>query len=139
MSAPNQAQPTPTPATERLILIIEDDVSIAEALAIIVEDLGYAAIIATDGPMGLDLARSRRPNLILLDLMLPQLSGQQVIAQLRAEHTARGGVVPPIVVVTAAGRSQASAAGGDAIIVKPFTLETVEATLHRLLDGNHRV
>lgn len=82
MSAPTTLQPAPASYGERLILVIEDDVPIAEALALIIEDLGYQAVIATDGLTGLELARSRQPRMILTDLMLPKLSGQQVVAQL---------------------------------------------------------
>lgn len=137
MSAPTTLQPAPASYGERLILVIEDDVPIAEALALIIEDLGYQAVIATDGLTGLELARSRQPRMILTDLMLPKLSGQQVVAQLRAEQASQGRPVPPIVIVTAAGRHQAREAGGDAFLIKPFELEAVESTLQRLLGINY--
>ena len=132
MSAPSDTQPTHPSEQERLVLIVEDDAPIAEALAIIIEDLGYTPLVATDGLTGLELARQRQPRLIFTDLMLPKLSGQELISHLRAEQTAQGKTVPPIVVVTAAGRSQARAAGGDAVIPKPFEMEHAEATLQRV-------
>jgi two-component system phosphate regulon response regulator PhoB len=135
MSAQSSHPPAYASQPERLILIIEDDVPIAEVLALIVEDLGYTPVIATDGLTGLELARSKRPILIVTDLMLPKLSGQQLISQIRAEQAAQGKAVPPIVVVTSTGRSQARAAGGDAFILKPFELEHVEATLQRVLGA----
>lgn len=138
MSAQRTHQSAHASQREHLILIIEDDVPIAEALALIVEDLGYTSVIATDGLSGLELARSHQPMLILTDLMLPKLSGQQVIAQFRAEQAAQGRPIPPIAVVTAAGRHQAREAGGDAFILKPFELEAVEVTLQRLLKANHQ-
>ncbi len=131
MSAPSTTQ------QEHLILIIEDDGPIADALALIVEELGYTPLIAADGLAGLNLARSRQPMLILTDLMLPKLTGQQVIAHLRTEQAAEGRNVPPIVIVTAGSKHQAREAGGDAFILKPFELETVETTLQRLLRGEH--
>ncbi len=136
MSVSSATHSTPHGEQERLVLIVEDDAPIAEALAIIVEDLGYMPLITTDGLTGLELARSKHPILILTDLMLPKLSGQQLIAQFRAEQAAQGKIVPPIVIVTAAGRQQARAAGGDAFIPKPFELEHVEATLQRLLGAD---
>jgi CheY-like chemotaxis protein len=111
MSAPSDIQPTHPGEQERLVLIVEDDAPIAEALAMIVEDLGYTPLVATDGLAGLNLARRRQPRLIL---------------------TAQGKLVPPIVVVTATGRQLARAVGGDAIIPKPFELEQVKATLRRV-------
>ena len=59
MSAPTTLQPAPASYGERLILVIEDDVPIAEALALIIEDLGYQAVIATDGLTGLASMRTR--------------------------------------------------------------------------------
>ncbi|HEU5369530.1 MAG TPA: response regulator [Ktedonobacterales bacterium] len=138
MSAPNHVQTAHSAHQERLILIIEDDVPIAEALALVIEDLGYTPLLATDGLAGLELARSKQPTLILTDLMLPRLSGQQLIAQFRAEQQAQGKDIPPIVVVTAAGRHQAREAGGDAFILKPFDLTTIETTLERLLGADHQ-
>ena len=138
MSAPDEVPVVQPSHQERLILIIEDDVPIAEALALLIEDLGYTPVIATDGLSGLELARRHQPLLILTDLMLPKLSGQQVIAQFRAEQAAQENSVPPIVIVTAAGRHQAREAGGDAFILKPFELETAEATLQRLLKTDHQ-
>lgn len=138
MSAPNHVQMAHPAHQEHLILIIEDDVPIAEALALIIEELGYTPLLATDGQTGLELARSKQPALILTDLMLPRLSGQQLIAQFRAEQQAQGKDVPPIVVVTAAGRRQAREAGGDAFILKPFELTTIETTLERLLGAGHQ-
>jgi two-component system phosphate regulon response regulator PhoB len=121
------------PQQERLVLIIDDDLPIAEALALIVEELGYTPLIAMDGLTGLELAHSKQPRLILTDLMLPRLSGQQLITRLRTEQAARGATTPPIVVVTAGSRYQAREAGGDAYILKPFELEAVEAILQRML------
>ena len=138
MSASTSHHPAPVSHPERLILIIEDDVPIAEALALVIEDLGYTPLIATDGLSGLELAQKNQPILILTDLMLPKLSGQQVIAQYRAAQAAQGKRVPPIAIVTAAGRQQAREAGGDAFILKPFELETVEATVQRLLEADHQ-
>ena len=133
MSAARDTQP------ERLILIIEDDGPIADALALIVEDMGYTPLIAADGLAGLDFARNRQPMLILTDLMLPKLTGQQVIAHLRTDQVTQGKTVPPIVVVTAGSKHQAREAGGDAFILKPFELETVETTLQRLLGEEHPI
>src|SRR5690349_18794405 len=133
MSAARDTQP------ERLILIIEDDGPIADALALIVEDMGYIPLIAADGLAGLDLARNRQPMLILSELMLPKLTGQQVIAHLRTDQATQGKTIPPIVVVTAGSKHQAREAGGDAFILKPFELETVETTLQRLLGEEHQI
>lgn len=136
MSPHSFAQPAPLREGGWLVLIIEDDVPIAEALALIIEDLGYTPLIATDGLTGLGLAYKHQPILILTDLMLPRLSGQQLIAQFRSAQAEQGKAVPPIVIMTAGGRHQAREAGGDAFILKPFEVETVETTVQRLLGGD---
>ena len=60
------------------ILIVEDEQDIRELLAYNLEKEGYATVQAADGKEGLDLARSRKPDLILLDLMLPKMDGLAV-------------------------------------------------------------
>ncbi len=120
--------------TERpIVLIAEDEETIAETLAMIVEDAGYSAIVAHDGREALALTRQHRPQLIITDLMMPYLSGADLIAAVRAEAAAEGQAPPPFVIVTAASRVRAEEAGADAVIAKPFDVTRVEAVIQRLL------
>ena len=79
----------------RTVLIIEDEPRIAHWLKVHFERAGFAAEVAGDGRTGLALARSRRPHLVVLDLMLPRLDGMQVCRILRRESTV------PIIMLTA--------------------------------------
>lgn len=116
-------------------LIAEDEVTIAETLALIVEDAGFTPIVARDGREALALARQHHPDLIITDLMMPFLSGADLIAAIRGDAAAEGATPPPIVVVTAASRARAEAAGADMVIVKPFDVTKIEDALERLLPG----
>ena len=82
------------------ILIVEDEQDIRELLAYNLEKEGYATVQAADGKEGLELARSRKPDLILLDLMLPKMDGLAVCRELERDA---GTVRIPIIMLTARG------------------------------------
>lgn len=130
---------TPESEAGRVVLIAEDEEPIAQALAYLVEDAGYTAVVAANGRAAFELALARRPALIITDLMMPQMSGQELIRALRETwkgelgQSAAPPIVPPIVLMTAAGRRYAEDAGADALLLKPFELEQVEALLRRFL------
>ncbi len=90
---PRSAAETQTP---RRVLVIEDDPSIGLGLRINLEAEGYTVLSAEDGERGLELARGEAPDLILLDVMLPQLNGFEVLQKLRSE-----GYRMPIIVLSA--------------------------------------
>lgn len=133
--------PPPSPSAERatadegggpLVLIIEDEEPIADALACVVQDAGYRVIVAPHGKAGLALALQHRPALIITDLMMPQMSGPEFLRALRAELN-RG--TPPVVLMTAADIRFAQDAGADCVLKKPFKLAAVEALLRRFLEA----
>lgn len=138
-------QPTIEPAEDQqparqplqaVVLIAEDEVTIAETLALIVEDAGYTPILARDGREALALARQHHPDLIITDLMMPFLNGADLIATIHGDATAQGATPPPVVVVTAASRARAEASGATIVIVKPFDVTMIESALRRLLPGD---
>ena len=116
------------------VLIIEDDEAMAVALRDGFEQEGYEVLVARDGETGLESARTESPDLLLLDVMLPKMSGHDLCRQLRAE-----GANTPIIMLTA--RSQeidkvvGLKLGADDYITKPFSfmelLARVEAVLRR--------
>lgn len=124
-------------AGQVVVLIAEDEETIAETLAMIVEDAGYAPMVAHDGREALALAQQHRPDLIITDLMMPYLSGTDLIAAIRDEAAAKGFVPPPIMVVTAVSPARALEAQADAVVAKPFNVVTVETMMQRLLNGAH--
>ncbi len=116
-----------------LVLIAEDEEPIAEAIAFVVEDSGYTPLIAHNGREALELARARHPALVITDLMMPYLDGDELIRALRADAAADNHMPPRTILLSAAGLRRMKAAGADAILPKPFDLEDLEKLLHRFL------
>jgi two-component system phosphate regulon response regulator PhoB len=124
----------------KTILIIEDENDLAELVAFNLEKEGFRSLIAPDGPSGLEAARHNSPDLILLDLMLPGMSGMEICKVLKSnEKTAR----IPIVMLTAKGeeidRVVGFEVGADDYVIKPFSprelLLRVKAVLRRAGSG----
>jgi DNA-binding response OmpR family regulator len=117
-----------------IVLIAEDEAPIAEALAYLVDEVGYTAVIAAHGKEALVLARAVRPRLIITDLMMPHLDGAELIAALRADAATAGSQPPPVILMTAAPPST-RAANADAFLHKPFDIDEVEVLLRRFLES----
>lgn len=115
------------------ILIVEDDANLLETLKYNVRKEGYDAITAVNGVQALEIARREKPDLIILDVMLPKMSGLEVCRILRKETTA------PIMMLTARDDEIDKVAGldmgADDYITKPFSmrelLARIRATLRR--------
>jgi DNA-binding response OmpR family regulator len=114
------------------ILIIEDETPMRTALKDVIENEGYRAITAADGESGLKRAMEEKPDLILLDVMMPKLDGYEVCAELR-----RLANPVPILMLTAKGqvedRVSGLDAGADDYLVKPFSTEELLARVRALL------
>jgi len=113
------------------ILIIEDDVAILRGLKDNLEYEGYGVLSATDGEQGYDLIREKKPDLVILDLMLPRLSGYEVCRKVRAE----GGNVP-ILILTARGEEADKVhglnIGADDYVTKPFSVRELLARIQAI-------
>ncbi|HSF27227.1 MAG TPA: response regulator transcription factor [Actinomycetes bacterium] len=113
------------------ILLIEDDPAIRRELVEVLRGRGHAIATAPNGMDGLRLAVDERPDVVLLDLGLPDLDGGTVLTMLRAVSDV------PVVVVTArdgdANLVRALDAGADDYVVKPFTVEHLDARLRAVL------
>ncbi|OKJ62464.1 response regulator transcription factor [Streptomyces sp. CB02261] len=121
------------------ILVIEDEERIAASLRRGLAAVGYAVDVAHDGVTGLHLAREYRYAAVLLDLMLPRLSGYQVCARLRAE----GNDVPVLMLTAKNGEydeAEGLDTGADDYLAKPFSYVVLEARLRALIRrGGARV
>lgn len=118
-----------------VVLIAEDERAIADVVAAVVTEAGFAPVVAAHGRRALELAREHWPALLITDLMMPFLDGGELIAALRAEAEARGLAGVPAILLTAAGPQRARAVGADAVLRKPFDLDVLEDLMRRLLAG----
>ena len=113
------------------ILLIEDDSGIRTATTRALTDLGHAVTTSNSGMPGLSSAVDNPPDVVLLDLGLPDVDGLQVLAMLRAVSDV------PVIIITArdddADMVKALDAGADDYVVKPFGIEQVEARLRAVL------
>ncbi len=117
---------------EANLLVVEDEPNIRELLATSLRFAGFAVEVAPDGATALMLAQRRQPDLVVLDVMLPDLDGFEVTRRLRAD-----GRHVPIVFVTARDtlddKIQGLTVGGDDYVTKPFSLEEVVARIRAVL------
>jgi DNA-binding response OmpR family regulator len=119
------------------LLIIEDELPMRTALRDCLESEGYRVLTAADGESGLKRALEEKPDLILLDIMMPRLDGFAVCAELR-----RLSNPVPILMLTAKGqvedRVHGLDVGADDYLVKPFSTEELLARVRALLRRTHK-
>lgn len=113
------------------ILMVEDDKKLCEAVCWRLEREGFAVDVCSDGDDGLRWIRQQAHDVILLDRMLPTLSGTTVLERMRAD-----GISTPVLVVTAldtvANRVEGLEAGADDYLVKPFAMEELIARIRAM-------
>jgi DNA-binding response OmpR family regulator len=102
------------------LLLVEDDPQLRGMMAMLLEDEGYSVLVAPDGFTAIQYLQDHRPSLVILDLHLPNVDGDEVGARVRARY----GQAVPILVVTASRRGAAIAETLDAAYVaKPFDVD----------------
>ena len=116
------------------VLLIEDETDMVEAVRIRLEANDYEVITASDGPEGLNKARTAKPDLIILDVMLPKMDGFTVCRMLKFDEKYNK---IPIIMFTARTQqtdiAQGKEMGADAYITKPFKSEDLLAKIRELL------
>ena len=116
------------------ILIVDDEPNLVKILESRLKSNGYEVISAFDGQQGLDRVRQDKPDLVILDLMLPQLHGYEVCKQLRADTVHKD---IPIVMLTASGKAgdiqEGLNLGANAYIAKPFKPEALLGIIKALI------
>jgi DNA-binding response OmpR family regulator len=118
--------------TMQTIVVIDDDESLRDTIGVLLEQEGFRAVLASDGLMGYENAVCEKPDLILVDLRLPGMSGIEICKQLRAAK-----VKTPIIVLSALGDEVDKVLlleiGADDYIVKPFGTRELMARIRALL------
>lgn len=118
-----------------LVMIAEDEEPIAEAVAWVVEGLGYTPQIARNGQEALDLIRARRPALLITDWMMPMMDGLKLIRALHQQAVQDGLPPIPTILMTAARQAPPAAAEADAFLPKPFEVDDLEALIRRFVES----
>ncbi|MEO3763777.1 response regulator transcription factor [Streptomyces sp. B5E4] len=136
VSPRNSVQPSAAPGSvapprKNRLLLIEDDENVSQLLCMVLNRKGYAATYERDGQAGLREAYAQRPDVVLLDLGLPDMDGSQLLHRLRAVSDV------PVIVVTARNDVQTRVhllnTGADDYLVKPFHAEELIARIERVL------
>jgi two-component system OmpR family response regulator len=122
---------TPAEPTARR-LVVDDEPNILELLSVALRFSGFEVATASDGRQALTVARSFKPDLVVLDVMLPELDGFEVVRRLRGE-----GARVPVLFLTAKDATDDKITGltlgGDDYVTKPFSLEEVVARIRAVL------
>ena len=116
------------------ILIVDDEPDILRATKVRLISFGYEVITASDGKEGIGLVRKDMPDMILLDLRLPRISGDEICAKLKSDEKLKH---IPIVIFTASSDATTSAkvkaSGADGYLIKPFDPEELLQTIKRFI------
>ena len=121
-------------AQQKTILIVDDDVELADGLRVVLERQGHRVIQARDGQQGKQQIYNQRPDLVILDMMMPRMGGYPVLEHFRDKPDA-----PPIIMITANEGSRHKAyaewLGVVDYIRKPFAMERLLEAVERGLRG----
>lgn len=132
--AVNDRQTATVDSASAHILVVDDERDLAELLVYNLQKAGYRTTVARTGRQALDLAASGQPNLIILDVMLPELSGTEVASRLRTNPAT---AEVPILMLTAKSEEidqlVGLAVGADDYVTKPFSVKVVLARVASLL------
>ena len=117
------------------VLIVDDEQNIAISVEYLMRREGFDVSVAKDGEEGLAMIRSTKPDLVLLDVMMPKMDGFQVCSEVRADASLAG---VRIIMLTAKGREaeveKGLSLGADAYIPKPFSTSDLVSRVNALLE-----
>jgi PAS domain S-box-containing protein len=119
------------PDTAPSILVVDDQKSVRDLLQYILSNAGYRTMAAADGLTALNMARAHKPDLIVLDIMMPGINGLDVASVLKADRTTRE--IPIVILSAAADSEKAAQLGAEACLSKPVEEAALTQTLARLL------
>ncbi len=115
------------------VLLIEDEMNISEAIRFILSRDGYEVVAVHDGAMAVSAVQDASPDLVILDLMLPNMSGLEILTSLRANPQTAD---LPVMMLTAKGqgrdREAAERAGANHFMTKPFSNDDMRAAVRAL-------
>lgn len=125
--------------TARKILVADDNANIRKVVKMGFESLGYVVLTAEDGRQALELVRAERPDLVILDVMMPEKNGYDVCSEMKGDPELRG---IPVVMLTAKNLEEdqywGRELGADEYITKPYDPETLERVVEKILALRER-
>jgi DNA-binding response OmpR family regulator len=123
--------------TQQTVLVVDDEEAIAEAVRARLESEGYRVVVAGDGPQAIETAGRERPDLVVLDLMLPGMDGLEVCSELQRERWV------PVLMLTArtdeSDKIAGFAVGADDYLTKPFSLRELAVRVRAILRRAERM
>ncbi len=118
------------------ILIIDDEAMTRETTALLLKKENFTALTARNGKEGMEISLKERPDLILLDIMMPDMDGWEVLKSIKDNREL---TCIPVVIFTAVGYefsdTEAKVRGASGIIRKPFHLDSLINTIHGIAEG----
>jgi DNA-binding response OmpR family regulator len=122
---------------KKTILVVDDDHELSEGLRLVLERQGFQVIQARDGQQGKQMVYQHRPDLMILDMMMPRMGGYPVLEHFRGKTDA-----PPVIMITANEGSRHKAyaeyLGVVDYIRKPFAMERLLESVHKALGGGEK-
>ncbi len=129
-------------AKPQSILVVDDNEDIRNLLSFLLTKEGYQVTMASDGDEGLEIALTIKPDLILLDVMMPKVSGLETLTALRANKDSKISAIPVVMITAKAGTTdvdEALARGADSYIVKPFRPTSLINKVHSFLNPDENL
>jgi CheY-like chemotaxis protein len=118
------------------VLLVEDEASLRRLIEYALRTRGYEVLVAANGREGLDKAQSESPDLVLLDMIMPEMGGMEVLSVLK--NDARSKDIPVLIVTASALKEDAEKAiamGAAGYLIKPFPVPTLYDRVEQLLSG----
>lgn len=121
-------------ADQKIILVVDDDMELSDGIRAVLENQGHRVLQARDGQQGKQMVYNNRPDLVILDMMMPRMGGYPVLEHFKGKTDA-----PPIIMITANEGSRHKAyaeyLGVVDYIRKPFAMERLLEAVNRGLSG----
>lgn len=122
-------------------MLIEDENDVSKILAFYIKKAGFEVNVAADGEAGLREAREHTPDLIILDLMLPSLSGEEICKALREDNREDLQTIPIIMLTAKSGevdRIIGKVIGANCYLTKPFEIQLLLSQINRFISSSSR-
>jgi DNA-binding response OmpR family regulator len=124
--------------SKKRILLVDDEPDFVETVEFFLSGSDYQVFVAKNGKQALEQVKMNKPDLVLLDVMMPEMDGLEACKRLKKDSTTNS---IPIIMLTAKGRKEdvvdAIAAGADSYVVKPFNLSDLVERIEEILDDSH--